>query len=48
MSNQNYHDDQAKPNIVLMREILDTLPRFCRHFFRGIEGYTSARTREDK
>lgn len=28
-----------------MREILDTLPPFCRQFFRGIQEYTSSRTR---
>ncbi|MBE5865094.1 MAG: integrase [Lachnospiraceae bacterium] len=28
-----------------MREVLDTLPPFCKTFFRGIEEYTSTRTR---
>lgn len=28
-----------------MRAVLDTLPPFCRTFFRGIEEYTSSRTR---
>ena len=28
-----------------MRAVLETLPGFCRTFFRGIEDYTSARTR---
>lgn len=28
-----------------MREILETLPHFCKDYFRGIEHYTSARTR---
>ena len=28
-----------------LRELLDTLPRFCKDFFRGIEEYTSTRTR---
>lgn len=28
-----------------MRAVLDTLPSFCRTFFRGIEDYTSSRTR---
>lgn len=28
-----------------MREVLDTLPAFCKTFFRGIEAYTSTRTR---
>lgn len=41
----NYHEEQKKQNILRMREILETLPRFCKDFFRGIEHYTSARTR---
>ncbi len=28
-----------------MRAVLETLPPFCRYFFRGIEEYTSTRTR---
>ena len=28
-----------------MREVLDTLPKFCKQFFRGIENTTSSRTR---
>lgn len=28
-----------------MREVLDTLPSFCKQFFRGIQEYTSSRTR---
>ena len=41
----NYHDEQNKQNILKLRAVLDTLPAFCRDFFRGIENYTSARTR---
>ncbi len=41
----NYHEEQNKQNILKMRAVLDTLPDFCRLFFRGIEQYTSARTR---
>lgn len=41
----NYHEEQNKQNILKMRAILDTLPRFCKDYFRGIENYTSARTR---
>ena len=40
-----YHDEQSKQNILKMRNILETLPRFCKDYFRGIENYTSARTR---
>lgn len=42
---ENYHDEQNKQNILKMRAVLDTLPPFCRSFFRGIEEYTSSRTR---
>ncbi len=41
----NYHDEQNKQNIVKLRTVLDTLPSFCKTFFRGIEEYTSTRTR---
>lgn len=44
-SNNNYHDEQNKQNILKMRAVLETLPSFCRTYFRGIEEYTSARTR---
>ncbi len=43
--NPNYHDEQNKQNIQKMRAVLDTLPNFCKTFFRGIEEYTSSRTR---
>ena len=45
MKSTNYHDEQNKQNILKMRAVLDTLPDFCRSFFRGIEEYTSSRTR---
>lgn len=45
MANQNYHDEQNKKNILKMRAVLNTLPPFCRDYFRGIEEYTSPRTR---
>lgn len=32
-------------NILKMRTVLEELPPFCKEFFRGIEQYTSARTR---
>lgn len=32
-------------NILKMRAVLEELPPFCKEFFRGIEQYTSARTR---
>lgn len=45
MKADNYHDEQTKQNILKMRAVLETLPPFCKIFFRGIEEYTSARTR---
>jgi len=45
MKETNYHDEQNKQNILKMRAVLETLPGFCKTFFRGIEEYTSTRTR---
>lgn len=45
LNKDNYHDEQNKNNILKMREVLNTLPSFCKSFFRGIEEYTSTRTR---
>ena len=45
MNRNNYHDEQNMQNILKMRAVLETLPPFCKTFFRGIEEYTSARTR---
>lgn len=45
INSNNYHDEQNKQNILKMRAVLETLPSFCRTYFRGIEEYTSARTR---
>ena len=49
MANQtnsaSYHDEKKMQNILKMRAVLEELPPFCKEFFRGIEPYTSARTR---
>lgn len=45
INSNNYHDEQNKQNILKMRAVLETLPSFCRTYFRGVEEYTSARTR---
>lgn len=42
---KNYHDEQNNQNTLKMREVLATLPSFCKQFFRGIQDYTSSRTR---
>ena len=41
----NYHDQKNADNMVKLREILKTLPPFCREFFLGIKDTTSTRTR---
>lgn len=45
LKHENYHDEQNKNNIMKLRNVLDTLPEFCKTFFRGIQEYTSTRTR---
>ena len=40
-----YYNEQDNLNIRKTREILETLPRFCRQYIRGIEENTSTRTR---
>lgn len=41
----NYHDKLNKENIRKLREILDTLPPFCRQFFRGMDNVYGSRTK---
>ena len=45
MSNMNYHDRKNAENMVRLRELMTTLPPFCRDFFLGIKDTTSTRTR---
>lgn len=40
-----YHQENAMQNTRKLREVLDTLPRFVRDYFRGIEVKTSTKTR---
>ena len=44
-NSKNYHDEQNNINTLKMRDVLATLPPFCKQFFRGIQEYTSSRTR---
>lgn len=44
-NDEKYYNEQDKLNIIRTREVLDTLPKFCKQFFRGIEPTTSTRTR---
>ncbi|MCR5673269.1 MAG: tyrosine-type recombinase/integrase [Lachnospiraceae bacterium] len=41
----NYHDSKNAENTLKLRELLKTLPPFCREFFLGIKDTTSTRTR---
>lgn len=45
MKEKTYHDDVTIKNELKLREILTTLPPFCKQFFIGIEPRTSSRTR---
>ncbi|MBE5868089.1 MAG: integrase [Lachnospiraceae bacterium] len=45
MKNTNYHEEQNRKNILKLREIMNTLPAFCRSYFNSLEDYTSSRTR---
>ena len=44
-NSRNYHDEQNNLNTIKMRQVVSTLPSFCKQFFRGIQEYTSSRTR---
>lgn len=45
MSANNYHNQQKIKYTQTLREILDTLPGFCKDYFRSIEQTTSAKTK---
>jgi integrase/recombinase XerC len=45
MTERNYHDQINIDNTEKLRKLLESLPRFCKDFFRGIEPTTSSRTR---
>ena len=45
MGNLNYHDKKNADNMIKLRELMTTLPPFCRDFFLGIKDTTSTRTR---
>ena len=40
-----YHEQTSRENTRKLREVLDTLPSFCRDYFRAMEPKTSAKTR---
>ncbi|SFA75703.1 Site-specific recombinase XerD [Acetitomaculum ruminis DSM 5522] len=45
MADVKYHEQINIQNEKKLKEILNTIPHFCREFFRGIEPTTSSRTR---
>ena len=45
MEQNNYHDELNKQNIKKLREIMATLPPFCRQFFRGVDNVYGSRTK---
>ena len=42
---QTYHQTATNQNTIKLRELLTTMPGFCRDYFRGIEPTTTAKTR---
>ena len=40
-----YHEQTSINNTVKLREVLATLPDFCRNYFRAMEPTTTAKTR---
>lgn len=41
----NYHDELNKKNVLKLRELQDTLPSFCKMYFRGMNDTISSRTK---
>ena len=45
MEKNNYHEEINKKNIKKLREMLESLPSFCRTFFRGMDHIYGSRTK---
>ena len=45
MEQNNYHDELNKQNIRKLREIITTLPPFCKQFFKGVDNIYGSRTK---
>ena len=41
----NYHDELNKKNVTKLRELLDSLPSFCKMYFRGMNDTIGSRTK---
>ena len=44
-AHDNYHEKVKIDQTLKLRETMDTLPRFCRSFFIGVDNSMSARTK---
>lgn len=44
-TNNNYHDELNKKNVIKLRELLATLPSFCKMYFRGMNDTIGSRTK---
>lgn len=44
-NSQNYHDELNKKNILKLRELMSTLPSFCKMYFRGMNDTIASRTK---
>lgn len=44
-SNPNYHDQVNKQNVEKLRELLSSLPSFCKMYFRGMSDVIASRTK---
>ena len=42
---QNYHDELNKKNVIKLRELLATLPSFCKIYFRGMNDTIGSKTK---
>ena len=40
-----YHEQNDIDNVLKLREVLKTLPPFCRDYFRAIDATTTTKTR---
>ena len=45
MDRVTYHDQTDMQNVLKLREVLRTLPEFCRDYFRAIDATTTTKTR---
>lgn len=44
-NNTNYHDEVNKQNVIKLRELMSTLPSFCKIYFRGMNDTIASKTK---